>query len=69
MRHRQAWRSGALSGYCTQSRGSGKVYGYHADGLAMIELSVDLRLSFVSLILIYANLISGSIGTFVGLAK
>ncbi len=59
---------GAVEGIARNPEASGKVTVTMLIGLAMIE-SLSIYALVVSLILIYANPISGPIGTFVGLAK
>lgn len=59
---------GAVEGIARNPDSSGKVTVTMLIGLAMIE-SLSIYALVISLILIYANPISGNIATFVGLAK
>ena len=59
---------GAVEGIARNPEASGKVTVTMLIGLAMIE-SLSIYALVVSLILIYANPVATSIGTFVGLAK
>lgn len=58
----------SVEGIARNPEASGKITVTMLIGLAMIE-SLSIYALVISLILIYANPISGSIGTFVGLAK